>query len=91
MLTLSAFKYQKGLEKEVKDDSFKIALCNFCADRLWVYHVFQYFIQDAFNIEKSPKSNKRSMAQNHHMGGKKGRPKNGQKMHSPEEPKKGEG
>jgi len=49
------------------------------------------FIKDAFNIEKSPKSNKRSMAQNHHMGGKKGRLKNGQKTHSPEEPKKGEG
>jgi hypothetical protein len=29
MVTLSAFKYQKGLEKEVQGDSFKIALYNF--------------------------------------------------------------
>jgi hypothetical protein len=56
-----------------------------------VYDVFQYFVNDAFNIEKSQKSNKRSMAQNHHMGGKKGRPKNGQKTHSPQEPEKREG
>ncbi len=29
MVTLSAFKYQKGLGKEVKGDSFKIALYKF--------------------------------------------------------------
>jgi hypothetical protein len=29
MVTLSAFKYQKGLQKEVKGDSFKITLYNF--------------------------------------------------------------
>jgi hypothetical protein len=62
MLTLSAFKYQKGLQKEIKGDCFKIALYNIVQTDSGCTMFPNTFIHDAFNIEKSQKSNKRSMA-----------------------------
>jgi hypothetical protein len=84
----SYFKYEKGLEKEVQGDSFKIALYN--------------FVQTDFGSTMSPntlymmpstlKSHKNPIKDQWPKPSQAGETKReGQKTHSLQEPKKGEG
>jgi hypothetical protein len=77
----SYFKYEKGLEKEVQGDSFKIALYNFVQTDFGstMSPNTLYMMPSTLKSHKNPIKDQWPKLS---RGDKKGRPKKGQKKHS---------